>query len=242
MITTKLYGRLGNQCFQKAAAIGYGIKHGIPYVVDEEPAEVHMWPRPIVIREKTHAYQELAFKPEWRNRCIVLDGYWQSEKYFAHCREEILKSFGFDWEQLEGVCSIHVRRGDYLLYPDKHPTVTVDYLHQAISYICQKTGIRLFMIFSDDIPYCKEVLNSQIYPDCRFDYSERIDEKRDMEFMSRCEHHIISNSTFSWWGAYLDRNPNKIIVSPSKDNWFGPGNQHLDTSDLIPESWIQIKY
>lgn len=242
MITTKLYGRLGNQCFQKAAAIGYGIKHGIPYVVDEEPAEVHMWPRPIVIREKTHAYQELAFKPEWRNRCIVLDGYWQSEMYFSHCREEVLNAFGLNWPHRAGVCSIHVRRGDYLLYPDKHPVVSNEYLQQAIRYISKHTGIHQFMVFSDDIPYCKSIFSVLDYCGFVFDYSEGRTEKEDLELMSGCEHHIISNSTFSWWAAFLDQNPNKVVISPSKDNWFGPGNASLCTDDIIPESWIQIKY
>jgi hypothetical protein len=242
MVSSIYAGRLGNILFEKAAAIGYAQKHGLQYCIDEEPSIRHMWPKPVIIKESGHQYQELPFMPQWKDKHVVLQGFWQSERYFAHCREEVLKAFGFSWEPLNAVCSIHVRRGDYLLYPDKHPVVTAEYLDQAISYICQNTGVSLFMVFSDDIPYCRQLINSRMYYGCRFDYSERIDERRDLEFMSRCEHNIISNSTFSWWGAWLNQNPDKVVISPSKDNWFGPGNAHLDTSDIIPESWIQIKY
>lgn len=241
-VYAKQYGRLGNNLFQKAAAIGYAMKHEMVYVTCPITTMKAVNFGHKTLKEQSHNYSELPFYPHWTNRSIILDGYWQSEKYFGHCREEVLKAFGYEWEPLNGVCSIHVRRGDYLLYPDKHPVITDVYIDQAISYIRHKTGVNLFMVFSDDIPYCQEVINSKIYPSCRFDYSERIDQNRDLEFMSRCEHNIISNSTFSWWGAWLNHNPDKVVISPSKDNWFGPGNAHLDTSDLIPDSWIQIKY
>lgn len=239
MVTAKLYGRTGNRLFQKAAAIGYAIKHHLSYVIDEEPAEIHMWPRPVSIREKSHSYQELQFKPEWYHRCILLDGYWQSAKYFDHCREEVLKAFGFNWQLKKGWCSIHVRRGDYLLYPEKHPVVPYDYLKLAVVLIYQKTGCENFHVFSDDIPWCKSV-----FEQCKHNivYSEGHTPEEDLVLGSCCEHNIISNSTYSWWQAWLGQNPNKVVISPSKDNWFGPGNAALCTDDLIPESWIQIKY
>ncbi len=247
MVTAKLYGRTGNRLFQKAAAIGYATTHNLNYIIDEEPAEVHMWPRPILIKEKSHSYQELQCKPEWRHRCILLDGYFQSARYFDHCREEVLKAFGYDWSLRKGWCSIHVRRGDYLLYPDKHPVVTMDYLVSATSRMEANHGVNRFLVFSDDIEWCrnsftwlqKEIRSTSHWT---FEYSEGRTEREDLELMSCCEHNIISNSTYSWWAAYLNQNPNKVVVSPSKDNWFGPSNNHLDTSDLIPESWIQIKY
>lgn len=238
MVMPRLYGRTGNQLFQKAAAIGYAMRHGLDYQLKGRNKHYA-----IILKEAAHSYQELPFDENWRGfNDIVLDGYWQSAQYFDHCREEVLKEFAFNWPHQAGVCSIHVRRGDYLLYPDKHPVVTVEYLQQAIRYISKHTGIHQFMVFSDDIPYCKSIFSILDYCGFVFDYSEGRTEKEDLELMSGCEHHIISNSTFSWWAAYLDQNPNKVVVSPSKDNWFGPGNAHLDTSDLIPESWIQIKY
>lgn len=243
MVMPRLYGRTGNQLFQKAAAIGYALKNGIDYRQSNMYAN-HVGKRldSIHLKETGHNYNELPFQTEWASKQIILDGYWQSAHYFDHCREEVLKALGFNWPHRAGVCSIHIRRGDYLLYPDKHPVVSNEYLQQAIRYISKHSGIHQFMVFSDDIPYCKSIFSILDYCGFVFDYSEDRTEKEDLELMSGCEHHIISNSTFSWWAAWLNLNPNKIVVSPSKDNWFGPGNAHLDTSDLIPESWIQIKY
>lgn len=237
MVTAKLYGRLGNQLFQKAAAIGYGIKHGVKYSTSGQ----HLRNR-IDIIERKHNYQELPFEPFWEHQNVLLDGYWQSESYFSHCKDQILKEFGFNWQHRPGWCSIHVRRGDYLKYPDKHPVVTASYLNKAINYIISK-GITQFIFFSDDIPWCRSYVQiGEWNTHVTIRYSEGLSEKEDLELMSSCEHNIISNSTFSWWGAWLNRNPNKIVISPSKDNWFGPGNAHLDTTDLIPDYWIQIKY
>jgi hypothetical protein len=238
------YGRLGNNLFQKAAAIGYATKHGLDYHLCPWYAKNNIAFGHRILKEQGHQYQELPFDEKWRKgkRNIVLDGYWQSAKYFDHCREEVLKAFGYDWSLKEGWCSIHVRRGDYLLYPDKHPVVTADYLERAIYHIYYDTGLLNFMVFSDDIPYCKAVLPNLRYQGFTFEYSEGRTAEEDLVLGSCCEHNIISNSTFSWWQAWLGRNENKIVISPSKDNWFGSGNSHLDTSDIIPESWIQIKY
>lgn len=238
-VYAKQYGRTGNQLFQKAAAIGYAIKFGRAWTFDANVPKRGYY---LLVRELGHHYQQPTREPAPEPYLTVLDGFWQSEKYFAHCREEVLKAFAFNWPHQAGVCSIHVRRGDYLLYPDKHPVITEQYLDQAIAYMAQIVGITQFLVFSDDIEFCKEWIASQVYCGVTFDYSEGRTEKEDLELMSGCEHHIISNSTFSWWGAYLDKNPNKIVVSPSKDNWFGPGNASLCTDDILPDSWIQIKY
>lgn len=241
-VYAKQYGRTGNNLFQKAAAIGYAEKHGMAYDLRKSgpPSCYHKH----VIQEAGHHYQELEFDPEFRNEyAIVLDGYWQSEKYFAHCRGEVLKAFNYKWRPIsEEFCSIHVRRGDYLKYPDKHPVVTEDYLDQAIAYMVHNVGINRFMVFSDDIEYCQQLMPAFSANGSTFIYAMNGADTEDLVRMSECRHHIISNSTFSWWGAWLNQNQDKVVISPSKDNWFGPGNVHLDTSDLIPESWIQIKY
>lgn len=243
MVSSIYAGRLGNNLFQKAVAIGYAERNGIKYCIDEEPSPRHMWPRPIVIKENGHAYEDIPFLEEWRQKHIILQGYWQSEKYFTHCREEVLKAFGYKWLHiLPHTCSIHLRRGDYTLYPDKHPVIAADYLDQAIKYICEHTGVTHFLVFSDDIEYTKELIESRLYCGCSFTFSVGRTEKEDLELMSSCDHNIIANSTFSWWGAWLNQNPGKVVVSPSASNWFGPGNAHLETKDIIPDSWIKIKY
>jgi hypothetical protein len=236
-VYSKLYGRTGNQLFQKAAAIGYAMKHGLQY--DTTP-RTRFSKYAIRLAEVGHQYQELSFDENWRGfNDIVLDGYFQSAKYFDHCREEVLKAFGFTWELKPGWCSIHVRRGDYLKYPDKHPVVTMDYLTQAIEMMSDQRGIEKFMVFSDDLPWCMENFRGLPYD---FLFSLARTDIEDLIEGSCCEHNIISNSTFSWWQAWLNRNPDKTVISPSKDNWFGAGNANLCTDDIIPESWIQIKY
>lgn len=239
-VYAKQYGRLGNNLFQMAAAIGYAMTYGIEYnICPWYTKNTINHGHPYYIKEAGHQYQKLYFHKKLRYSRIMLDGYWQSEKYFAHCREEVLKALGYQWELKEGWCSIHVRRGDYLKYPDKHPVVTMEYLTKAMDMIADHRGIERFMVFSDDIPWCIAHFSSLPY---HFHYSIDQTPEEDLIAGSCCEHNIISNSTFSWWGAWLNQNPDKVVISPSKDNWFGPGNAHLDTSDLIPESWIQIKY
>jgi hypothetical protein len=235
-VFAKQYGRMGNGLFQKAAAIGYAMKHKLRY--DLSP-KVPIGPQHWELKERGHNYQEIPFYPDFYHQKIILNGYWQSSRYFDHCREEVLKAFGYDWSLKEGWCSIHVRRGDYLLYPDKHPVVPYDYLKLAVVLIFQQTGCENFHVFSDDIPWCKSVFDN-----CKHNivYSEGRTAEEDLVLGSCCEHNIISNSTFSWWQAWLNRNPDKIVISPSKDNWFGPGNSNLCTDDLIPNEWIKIKY
>jgi len=100
-----------------------------------------------------------------------------------------------------------------------------------------------FLVFSDDIQWCKENIKSNPWHDIEF--SEGRNELQDLSLMASCGHHIIANSTFSWWGAYLGHNPTKIVISPShkRGNWFGlESGIKQDCIDLLPSDWIQIEF
>jgi hypothetical protein len=173
---------------------------------------------------------------------FFIDGFFQSEKYFKHNREEIIKLFDFsfisntyidekyDFIRNKKTTSIHIRRGDYLKYPNLHPTQSIEYYENSINLLKDKT--ELFIVFSDDINWCKEniKLENIIYIDNEKDYIE-------IYLMSLCDNNIISNSSFSWWGAWLNENPNKIVIGPIK--WFGGGIPHY-TGDILPDNWIKL--
>lgn len=252
MIIPQLIGRLGNQAFQIACAVGYARKHGLEYCVPEMTVAPNAWPNyfdhlsnkcdfsklnnPQVLKETEHSYQEL---PEPGKHDVFLEGYWQTEKYFKDNREEILKLFNPDWKSRGGTVSVHVRRGDFLLYPTKHPVITDEYLDRAYIELEKQTEQRWkYIFFSDDIPYVKQFVSTRFTNDNEYDIVEGKTPMEDLKAMSECTHHIISNSSFSWWGAWLNRNPNKIVIAPSV--WFGPDNDHLNTKDLIPEDWIKL--
>jgi hypothetical protein len=170
-----------------------------------------------------------------------IDGYFQSDKYFSDIRLEILKEFKFKTEIENNVdnilrniidkeiVSIHIRRGDYINNPTLE-LLTIEYFIESVSYFNDKDYN--FLIFSDDIDWCKDTFSGEqnIY------FSEKNSQFVDLCLMSRCQHNIISNSTFSWWGAWLNTNPTKKIIAPSK--WFK--NPNTNTKDLIPENWIRI--
>lgn len=239
MVAAQLYGGLGNQMFQQAAAIGYAKEHGNRFYQNELNPNIPT----LHVKETGHNHNLI---PNFGNKeNVLLDGYFQSEKYFDGAKDEVRRYFSAPTEFEKGVCSIHIRRGDYLLYPTKHPVVTVEYIWKAILEINTRTNCSYFKVFSDDIIWCKRSFSDNGYfmEDTTFTFMPRqVNARLDMCAMMRCEHNIIANSTFSWWGAWLNPNPDKIVISPSKENWFGPGNAHLDTSDIIPEKWIQIKY
>ena len=177
---------------------------------------------------------------------ITYRGYMQSEKYFAHNRDLILDLFApitdienYIKSKFSGIInvnalSIHVRRGDYVYLPNHHPVAGPEYYTNAINYITNKTRVDKYVVFSDDINYCKSMFGESediIYIDGEKDYI-------DLYLMSMCKHNITANSTFSWWGAWLNNNPDKIVVAPK--TWFGTARTDLDTSDLIPETWIKL--
>jgi hypothetical protein len=181
-----------------------------------------------------------------------IDGFFQSEQYFLAVKEKILKEFTIkdnlsDYAKLMGqkiqsadnTVSIHIRRGDYIFNKSArkiHGICSLSYYQQAIELLKYKFPHIKYFIFSDDIDWCKENLkiNNAIY----MDSEEKASPYEDMYLMSLCEHNIIANSSFSWWGAWLNKNPEKIVISPLQ--WFAITEMNNQTVDLIPNTWIRI--
>ena len=172
-------------------------------------------------------------------------GLWQSEKYFLEIKDEVKDFFTFsdpqdrtNIELLKKIkdsdsVSIHVRRGDYLNSPLHGGICDVDYYKNAIEYIRTNIESPVVFIFSNDMQWSKENLHLS---DANYiDWNQGVNSFRDMQLMSECKHNVIANSTFSWWGAWLNKNSDKIVIAPSK--WFN--SEDLDTRDLIPDGWIK---
>ena len=173
---------------------------------------------------------------------FYIDGFFQSEKYFKHNRKAIIESLKLSNSLLKKIqdkyselltkrtTSIHVRRGDYVSFPNHHPVQTLDYYLKAIELLKNDTDV--FVVFSDDIDWCKNnfKLDNIVYIEGEKDYIS-------LYLMSFCKNNIISNSSFSWWGAWLNENENKKVVGPNI--WFGSEIKH-NTGDILPEEWIKI--
>ena len=180
--------------------------------------------------------------------CYLM-GYWQSEKYFRHIAQTIRADFSFkkpfniinlkisDTISRCNSISLHVRRGDYVSNPATlatHGLCSADYYHQAINYIVERVEQPVFYVFSDDIPWVKD--NIIINFPCSYVEHNREDESyNDMRLTSLCRHHIIANSSFSWWGAWLNPSLDKIVVAPKK--WFA---DKKDVRDLFPQGWVTL--
>lgn len=179
---------------------------------------------------------------------IYYTGWWQSENFFKDISDEIRQDFSFpnftskkNLEVLEKIqsstsISIHIRRGDYLKDKGLGGLAPLEYYQRAIEYIKEKVNNPYFFIFSNDIEWCKKNLN--LANCCYIDWNKGEESYRDMQLMSLCKHNIIPNSTFSWWSAWLNDNPNKIVIAPEK--WFNDCT-NMNYSNIVPETWIKIK-
>lgn len=178
---------------------------------------------------------------------IYLNGEWQSEKYFKNIRNILTQEFtpkikSYTYEkyiekiQSTDSISIHIRRGDYLNKKllENYGICSLDYYNKAIKLIIEKISNPTFFIFSDDIEWVKE--NLKIDFPTIFVSNGEIKDYEELILMSKCKHNIIANSSFSWWGAWLNQNPNKIVIAPK--NWFK--NESWAPKDLIPENWLRI--
>lgn len=250
MISCRLMGGLGNYMFQIGAAYTHAKHMSSQLIVDvNDIVQVHKPYREYlqnVFRKITFGnpnvefvYNEPSFThtpiPQIDN--IKLIGYFQSEKYFD--RELILELFDLselisnDLTYLSDIInsdsvSIHVRRGDYVGLQNHHPLCSVEYYKVAIEYFGND---KKYFVFSDDIDWCK-----QFFVDIDVTFVEGLCDWHEMYLMSVCKHNIIANSTFSWWGAWLNKN-NNMVIAPK--NWFGPAKQ-ISTLDLIPTQWVTM--
>jgi hypothetical protein len=166
-----------------------------------------------------------------KNNNFYFDGYWQNYKYFQDVEEIIRQELFMDIEfkMKKSSTSLHVRRTDYCTSNGYHPVIEIDYYKQALEIFQNHEEL---YIFSDDISWCKENLKFE-----NMIFQEDTTELEDLTIMSKCKQNIIANSTFSWWGAWLNNNPDKKVIAPKK--WFGD-HVNLNTSDLLPNNWIKI--
>lgn len=180
------------------------------------------------------------YKPIPYRRNMLLDGYFSSDKYFNHHRKEILSLFK-DPDSINAIksrfnftnsVSLHVRRGDYLQFPTIHPVLDISYYKSAIAFMDDLVNIDRIYVVSDDINYCKGYMKLK---DKRFIYIEGLADYQDMYLQSLCTHNIMANSSFSWWGSYLNENESKIIFAPKR--WHGPGLKAV-SSGLFCDNWI----
>ena len=175
------------------------------------------------------------------------DGYWQHEEYFKHIREEILSTYtfpAFDDERNKTTaqlaastnsCSIHIRRGDYLTDPLRKGTTNGNSVIAAIKEMQQEVKPEKWLVFSDDIAWCQQHLASTL--DAKntsyINWNTGANSIHDMHLMALCKHHIIANSSFSWWGAWLSKQ-NGVTIAPA--NWMNLEN----VCSPVPDNWIKI--
>lgn len=199
-----------------------------------------------------HYYHENKFgyntETEALHENVSLSGYFQTEKYFSEFRNLILSQFVFKSPYRDSaesyiqtireknkdsvIASIHIRRGDYTMFPDHHPPCSLDYYNAAKKELSALNDNIIYVIFSDDIEWCKEEFNDPSYV-----ISYLNNPYTEMCAMSLCDHNIIANSSFSWWGAWLNKKSDKIVIAPSQ--WFGKLLIN-DTSDIYCKNWIKI--
>jgi Glycosyl transferase family 11 len=183
------------------------------------------------------------------SRNAYLVGYWQSEKYFSSASETIRADFAFRHPlskqnaELAGrirqttAVSLHVRRGDYASDAKTnaaHGLCSLEYYRAAVLHIAEHVERPEFFVFSDDIAWAKANLKMD-FPCNYVDHNQGAESYNDMRLMSLCRHHIIANSSFSWWGAWLNPNPDKIVIAPKK--WFANDN---NIEDLFPAGWVAL--
>jgi hypothetical protein len=251
------HGRLANQMFQYAALRGIAELKGYDFCISKSEFKdqwndhqlFEAFNLPNLTNKKIISadyYKELQFHydQDYVDNCpdnVNLYGYFQTEKYFSHISDSIREDFTFKSEILDPckkafdfnkLISLHIRRTDFVEKSIDHPPCSLEYYQKALEQFDSNIQV---MIFSDDIDWCKK---QEFFSADRFLFSDNDWNLIDLCLMSMCTHHIIANSTFSWWGAWLSKS--NLVICPSK--WFGNSGytaQH-NTSDIIPERWVKI--
>lgn len=261
-ISANLRGGLGNVLFKTAAAINLAMINRVQCLFSNEFVTstdlrkidyqiystnvlrsvrlVSEIPTPYYVHEQRGFHYEPITYKEGTN--LLLIGDFQSEKYFTEHKQlikDIFRAPGVIQQyilqtipNIHEFVSIHVRRGDYVNLQQYHPLMPQEYYRRAVETIGMD---KTYLIFSDVLDNSCEDLLSFIPK--KVVYRSGID-WMDFYLMSMCGDNIIANSTFSWWAAYLNQNPNKKVIAPTQ--WFGPGYANLNTDDLIPPDWTLL--
>ena len=255
MIHCKLHGRLGNNLFTIATGLSLAKKLNTEITVGETALCGHYGTVPIdlslfkykfiqtdnvnlkyIYNEPTLHYTEI--EPQDNT---IISGVFGSWKYFDDIKEELWFKYFTPSEEIANNLSkynissnslgISVRRGDFLMLQHNHCVLSIEYYQEAIDKYFQN-NIDSIYIFSDDIEWCKVVFGDSVH---------YVQDTVGTQFflMTKMKHLIISNSTFAWWGAYLNQN-NGIIVIP--DPWLGPALDHENTNDIYYPTWIRQKH
>lgn len=203
---------------------------------------------------KIVAENNLAFQPSFliAQTPVNFIGYFQSYKYFDGFEDKIKQLFAFPIKNLsqnskgalisfkdKNTVSVHIRRGDYVtdsITNSVHGCCTIEYYQSAISFLQTSVSDPTFVFFSDDSHWVKENFINLICNKIFIDFNQGSDSWMDMYLMTQCQHNIIANSSFSWWGAWLNNKSEKIVIAPKK--WFV--NQANVSDDLLPENWLKI--
>lgn len=252
MIIPKLYGRLGNQCFQIAAAVAHAKKMETTWAIPRRTQDARYWPNyflnEVPLNNRSHFFEvnnydekRHCFDPLPANPNLTINGYFQSEKYWPNYEEKITigNALGFHCGPPTEYVAIHVRRGDYVSqFPDKHPPLDIAYYNEAIAHFIN-AGYDTFRIYTDDNEWVKSNLGKFEWWGAYVQFNFDTDALKTMRDMYNASGFIIANSTFSLFPALL-RLDNPIVVAPSEGRWYGPGNNHLETCDLMPERFIKI--
>lgn len=203
------------------------------------------------VKEKHYHYDD-SFRLIGNN--VVLRGYWQSEKYFQEIAPKLNKDFqlksSISEKSLEiselikqvNSVSLHIRRGDYAVgtYSDQIlDQLDLAYYFEAIKKLQEVEMDLIFFIFSDDPEWAKDALSIDI-PMVFVDNNNADANFEDLCLMSLCKHNIIANSSFSWWGAWLNKNQAKKVFAPKK--WFSSNARNINDKDLVPESWYKVDF
>ncbi|WP_165730495.1 alpha-1,2-fucosyltransferase [Polaribacter sp. 20A6] len=189
------------------------------------------------------------------NGPIYLEGYFQSYKYLMGWEDYIRKLYSFPIEDLgmknksflkkitgsENSVGIHIRRGDYVSekkFKDFHGICTKEYYLKAIEYFTNTYKNVTFVFFSDEIDWCEREFSDIGFSTIFVKDNSGVDSWNDLFLMSSCNHNIIANSSFSWWGAWLNNNSKKQVIAPR--NWYANEEANKSSNDIIPESWIRL--
>lgn len=258
MITCTLSGRLGNQFYILAHMISHAKKHNLEYYIpntayhcdgnkmyfphlangpelqglqEYHELTTHATPNGDgTFNYNTPAYQEL---PTMDNTKFV--GYWQSFKYFDWAKSYILEKFNLPYNKTSLV-AIHIRRGDFTQLIDKHPIIPLAYYQKAVKYF-DEFGYHDFLVFSDDITWCREYFTEENFYGNNIMFQEDQTELMDLIHMSGCEHQILCYSTFGFIASWLNQNPDKQVIIPPARYCFSGAN-----ANFIPSTFIQLEF